>query len=132
MINYEVRKLKVHSDERGWLAEILREEHLDEKKFGQIYVTTINPGMSKANHYHTRKTDWFCLMKGKIKLVLCDLDGKEKKELIVDGDNLVVVKVPPKIVHGIKNVGDDVAYLLCYVDEPYDPDDPDTFVKKVI
>lgn len=129
---HEIRKLKVHSDYRGWLAEILRREHLKNKKFGQIYVTTARTGMIKANHYHKRKTEWFCVIKGKAKLAIRRLNDKTSHEIIMGDDNLVVVKIPPKMIHGIKNIGKGMMYLLCYVDEPYNKDDPDTFVEEII
>ena len=129
---YEIRKLEVHSDQRGWLAEILRKEHLKNKEFGQIYVTTAHPDMIKANHYHKRKTEWFCVIKGEAKLSLRELNDKKIHEIIMKDDNLIVVKIPPNTVHGIKNIGSDMMYLLSYVDESYNPEDPDTFVEKII
>jgi len=129
---YEIRKLEIHSDHRGWLAEILRKEHLKRKEFGQIYVTTSNPNMIKGNHYHKRKTEWFCVIKGKAKLAIRKLNNKKIHEILMEDDNLVVVKIPPNVVHGIKNIGKDMMYLLSYVDEPYNPEDSDTFVEKII
>ena len=132
MIKYEIRNLQVHSDERGWLAEILRKEHLEDKNFGQIYITTAQPGAIKANHYHKRKTEWFCVIKGKAKLVLRDINEGKKHEIIMGEDNMIVVKIPPKVIHAVKNIGEDVMYLVCCVDEPYNSNDPDTFQSKVI
>lgn len=129
---YEVRKLEVHSDQRGWVVEILRREHLKGKEFGQIYVTTANPGMIKANHYHKRKTEWFCVIKGEAKLAIRGVDDKKINEIIMKDDNLVVVKIPPNTIHAIKNIGNDMMYLISYVDEPYDSKDPDTFAERII
>jgi len=130
--NYEIRKLEVHTDQRGWLAEILRKEHLKGKQFGQIYFTATRPTMARANHYHKRKTEWFCVIKGEAKLVIRGVNDKKTNEIIMKDGNLVVVKIPPNTVHSIKNIGNDMMYLISYVDEPYNPEDPDTFVEKII
>jgi dTDP-4-dehydrorhamnose 3,5-epimerase-like enzyme len=127
MIKYEIRKLDIHSDERGWVTEILRREHLENKKFGQIYVSVSNPGKVKANHYHQRKAEWFCVIKGRAKLLLKNLGEEKIEEITLTDDNLITVKIPPRVVHAIKNIGNDLMYLLAYTTEPYNPKDPDTF-----
>jgi dTDP-4-dehydrorhamnose 3,5-epimerase len=131
MDKISIKKLEVKSDERGWLVELVRNEDLDKKEFGQIYVTTAFPGKVKANHYHTRKTEWFCVIKGKGMLFLKKLGENKVEKIIIGDDNLIVVKIPPKTVHAIKNIGEDVMYLISYVDEPHNPNDTDT-IKEVL
>jgi dTDP-4-dehydrorhamnose 3,5-epimerase len=132
-MNVFIKQLKVHTDERGWLAEILRQEDIDvNKKFGQFYVTTAKPGITKANHYHKRKTEWFCVIKGKGKLVLKDIETNEVKELEMGDKNMIVVKIPPNMAHAIKNIGSNMMYLLAYIDEPFFAEDPDTYEYKLI
>ncbi len=129
MDRVKIKRLKLHQDERGFVAEILRREELGEKKnFGQIYLTTANPGFVKGNHYHQRKTEWFTVVKGEGKLFLEDLESGEKEEILMnEKGNFLVIEVPPQVAHAIKNTGKEVLYLLAYIDEPYNPDDPDTF-----
>ncbi|MFQ6073485.1 MAG: hypothetical protein ACE5KT_12410 [Methanosarcinales archaeon] len=50
-MNINIREIKVHVDERGWLAELLRQEDVG-GDFGQFYLTTAYPNVVKANHYH--------------------------------------------------------------------------------
>ncbi|MDD5111137.1 MAG: cupin domain-containing protein [Candidatus Altiarchaeota archaeon] len=129
----DVRKLDVHTDQRGWLAEILKQEHVQAgKPFGQFYVTTAHPGVVKANHFHSRKTEWFCVIRGNALLVLSDKSGQQREEIPIGEGNMVVVRIPPGVAHGIKNVGSDMMYLLAYIDEPYNPADPDTTAAKVV
>lgn len=128
---YEIIPLRLHSDERGWLAEILRREKV-KSEFGQIYLTTTKPGKVRANHYHKRKTEWFCVIKGKAKLFLKKVGGSNIEEIILREDRLMVVKIPPKVTHAIKNIGDEPMYLLAYTTEPYDSQDPDTFTDEPI
>ncbi|HJP19466.1 MAG TPA: WxcM-like domain-containing protein [Nitrospinota bacterium] len=123
-----INKLDVKSDERGWLVEILRKENLQkEKGFGQIFVTVAKPGVTKGNHYHKRKHEWFCVIRGKGKLLLKDITSDESQEVLMGDENMVVVKIPPNVTHAIKNIGDEMLYLLIYIDEPFDQQDPDTF-----
>lgn len=126
--NVIINQLDVKSDERGWLAEILRKENLHSKKdFGQILVTVANPGATKGKHFHKRKEEWYCVINGKGKLCLRDNASGEYQEILMGEGNMVTVKIPPHITHSIQNIGDEILYLLIYIDEPFDPQDPDTF-----
>jgi len=128
----EVRKLKVFSDERGDFFEFLRREHVDLSDFGQIYMTTAYPGKVKGNHYHRRKVEWFCVIRGEGKLVLKDKNTGEQKIINMNEGSKIVVKIPANILHAIKNVGQDTLYLLAYISEPYNEVDPDTYKEELI
>lgn len=129
----EITKLRVHEDERGWLAEILRSEHLVEQRaFGQLHITTAHPNRVKGNHYHTTKNEWFCVIKGTGLLVLEDQRTGERDEIVMGDGNLVTVRIPPGVAHGIRNVGNDMMFLLVYNEESFDPERPDTIAKTVI
>lgn len=133
MRDLEIIRLDVYTDERGWLAEILRSEHMVHKReFGQIHVTTAHPNFAKGNHYHTRKYEWFCVVKGTGLLVLEDISTGERKEIEMGDKNPITVRIPPGVAHGIKNIGDDMMYLIVYNEETFNPKDPDTFAKKVV
>lgn len=127
-----IEKLNVYTDDRGWLVEVLKKEQLKKKEFGQFFVSTAHPNVVKGNHYHTHKTEWFCVIKGKGKLCLQDVKTLEKMEVFMGDENMFTVKILPNVAHGIKNIGNDMMYLLVYADEVFDPKDPDTFNKKVI
>ena len=124
----EITKLDIKTDERGWLAEVIKRQDLapGRKEFGQFFVTTAQPGVSKGHHYHLRKHEWFCVIKGRGLLVLEQIDTKACEQAVIGDGNMATVRIPPGYAHAIKNVGDDLLYLLCYTDEPFDPDDADT------
>jgi dTDP-4-dehydrorhamnose 3,5-epimerase-like enzyme len=122
----EIKELRVHQDDRGWVMEILRSEHVGTKPFGQIYVTTAHPGISKGNHYHERKTEWFCVLKGRGRLVLESIRTHNRREIPMEEGDFKTVRIPPGVAHGLLNTGDEMLYLLAYIDEAYDPEDPDT------
>lgn len=129
----KVTQLKLLKDDRGWLAEILRQEQLEgATSFGQVLVTTAYPGAVKGNHYHRRKTEWFCVIKGRGLLRLEDNLSGACQELHLGDGNLVTVKIPPEVTHAIQNEGEEMLYLLIYANEPFDPQDPDTFARKIL
>lgn len=131
-MKFEIKNLTVHKDNRGWLAEIFRPEDTNKTIKGQITITTAHPGVVKANHYHKRKYEWYCVIKGKMKLILKDMETGTQKEMILSEDKLEILKIEPNIAHGFKNIGSDVLYLLMYIDEPFDKNDPDTFPEILI
>ena len=126
MTGVKVRRLNRKEDDRGWLLKILMRQHLTgNNRFGEIYVTTAYPGVVKGNHYHQWTTEWFCVIKGKGCLVVKNIENKEREEIIMGENNLITVEVPANIAHAVKNVGDDIMYLIAYADREYDPDNPD-------
>lgn len=122
-----IHKLDKKEDGRGWLLKMLMNGDIKgNKKFGEIYITTANPGAMKGSHYHEQCTEWFCVIKGKAKLILMDKNGSEKQEIIMGDDNMVTVEIPSNIIHAVKNIGDDKMYLIAYADNQYDCNNPDT------
>ncbi len=127
MTGIEINNLKVHTDNRGWLVEVLRSEHTGDHIKGQFYVTVAKPGITKANHYHKRKTEWFCVIKGEGLLKLKNLSSGKEEDVTMGEKNMVTVRIPPNIVHSIKNTGNDDMFLLAYISETFNADDPDTY-----
>jgi dTDP-4-dehydrorhamnose 3,5-epimerase len=128
----ETKKLTMICDERGMLMEILRADDALFKKFGQVYVTTVYPGVVKAWHYHEVQLDHFCCLSGQIKLVLYD-DRKESptrgtvNEFFLGPRNPTVVRVPPLVYHGFKGTGTRESIVLNVSTEPYRHSSPDEF-----
>ena len=132
MKDIETKQLKKFIDNRGWLAEIFRPEDVNKTMKGQVTVTTAHPGIIKANHYHKKMNEWYCVIKGKMHLVLKDMKSGEKKEVVLDEDDLKIIRITPWIAHGFKNISNDMLIVLMYIDRPFDPDDTDTFPEVVI
>ncbi len=127
-----VKKLKPIPDERGRLMEILRVDDEIFNKFGQVYVTTAYPGVTKAWHYHRKQTDYFTCVVGMMKLVLYDdREGSptrgEINEFFMGEHNPILVTIPPKVLHGFKGVGEREAVVVNVPTEPYNPKEPDEF-----
>ena len=128
----EIKDLTVHTDQRGWLAEIFRPNDVDNNIKGQFLITTAHPGIVKGNHYHARKHEWYCVMKGQMTLALVDTKTRKREEVVLTDKKLQIVKINPNVSHGFKNTGNEMAYLLIYIDETFDKNDPDTFPDVVI
>lgn len=133
MKDIEVKELPKKSDERGWLIEVLRGDALNlNKEFGQIFIAVAPPGKVRGNHYHKRKIEWFCVPTGTGLLLLKDLETGEEMEITMGENQPKTVKITPGVVHAIKNVDDKDMVLLVYVNEQFDPADPDTFYQKIL
>jgi dTDP-4-dehydrorhamnose 3,5-epimerase len=127
-----VKKLAPLADERGRVMEILRSDDDIYRGFGQVYMTTAYPGVVKAWHYHKRQTDYFCCIKGMMKLVLYDKrDGSPTHGLLnqffLGEHNNVLVVIPPHVHHGFKCIGTEEAVVVNTPTEPYNRNEPDEF-----
>lgn len=127
-----VKELKVLSDERGRLMEVLRSDDEMFEKFGQVYITTANPHAVKAWHYHKIQTDNFTCVKGTMLLALYDeREGSPTKGEVnsfeISLENPMVVQIPPLVYHGFKCVSSEEAMVVNTVTEPYNRNEPDEF-----
>jgi dTDP-4-dehydrorhamnose 3,5-epimerase len=126
------KKLKVIPDERGYLMEMLRCDDPFFQKFGQVYLSVVYPGVVKGWHYHNVQTDHFVIVKGMAKVVLYDRRDRsptrgEVAEFHLGERNPTLVTIPPGVLHGMKGVGNEPAYLVNVPTEPYDYEKPDEF-----
>src|SRR3989338_10317469 len=120
----QTKVLKVVPDERGRLFKILRRDEPLFRRFGQVYCTTVHPGIVKGWHYHKRQTDHFACVAGMIKLALYDdrpksTTRKQVDEFFMGVFNPILVKVPPLVLHGFKGVSDGEAIVLNVPTYPY-------------
>lgn len=128
----EVKKLKIISDERGRLMEILRSDEPIFQKFGQVYMTTAYPGVVKAWHYHKEQDDYFTCIRGVMKLALYDAredspTHKEVNDFIISLDNPMLVKIPKLVYHGFKCVSKNEAVVINVPTLPYNRNIPDEY-----
>ena len=119
-------KLTKHTDDRGSFTEIIRTN-----TSGQFSYSTTKPGITRGNHYHTRKIERFCVISGKAKIELRRIGTDEVIEYIVDGSEPSFVDMPIWHTHNISNIGEGDLYTLFWINEPYNEDDPDTYFEVV-
>lgn len=125
-----IKKLKWLKDERGQLAEILRSDDALFTEFGQVYVTTVNPGFAKAWHMNRNKTDNIMCIKGKVKLVLYDARKESKsfgqvQEFFLDPEEPILVQVPPQVYAGFESMTQDEGAIIVIPDKVYNYKNPD-------
>jgi dTDP-4-dehydrorhamnose 3,5-epimerase len=107
-----IKPLTKYIDERGWLAELFREDEIDKAIMpAMAYVSMTQPGIARGPHEHADQTDCFCVFgPSNFKIYLWDLrEGSPTcgvKQFFFAGlDAPKMVVVPPGVVHAYKNVG---------------------------
>jgi dTDP-4-dehydrorhamnose 3,5-epimerase len=126
----KVKRLRVNSDERGNLMEILRNDDPEFSGFGQAYITTCYPGVVKGWHCHQFQNDFFCGLQGMTKVVL--YDGRpdspthgEVNEFFIGPHNPICVVIPMMVMHGFKGIDVGPSMVLNIPNMPYNRQEPD-------
>jgi UDP-2-acetamido-2,6-beta-L-arabino-hexul-4-ose reductase len=124
--NYNPVYLKKNADQRGIFIEAI-------KSFvgGQFSFSTTVPGVTRGNHYHTRKIERFIVIKGKATIDLRRIGTTELYHFELNGDQPSFVDMPVWYTHNITNVGDEELITLFWINEFFNPDDPDTYFENV-
>ena len=123
---YFPRKFVQHTDNRGAFVEIARHGIP-----GQTSFSTTVPGITRGNHFHTRKIERFVVIRGKALIQLRRIGTSEVHNFYLDGDEPAYVDIPIWYAHNIKNIGDDTLYTNFWINEPFDTSDPDTYIETV-
>jgi dTDP-4-dehydrorhamnose 3,5-epimerase len=129
-----IKNLKVIPDERGRLMEILRADEKQFSKFGQVYMTTAYPGITKAWHSHKLQDDNLTAITGMAKIVLYDgREGSPTKgainEFFAGDQNHILIHIPKFIWHGFKCISDMEAIIVNIVTKCYNYKNPDEYRK---
>ena len=103
-------ELENFSDNRGSLAELFRNDSLNNKNFPVMaYLSETKPNVSRGPHEHVSQSDLFFFTgPADFKLVLWEknVNGYYREEHVVGASNPTGVIVPPGVVHGYKNISD--------------------------
>jgi UDP-2-acetamido-2,6-beta-L-arabino-hexul-4-ose reductase len=124
--SYFPKKFIQHLDVRGGFVEIARQGIP-----GQTSFSTTLPEIIRGNHYHTRKIERFAVIKGKAIIQLRRIGTEDIHEFYLNGDEPAYVDMPIWYTHNIKNIGDDILYTIFWINEPFDPNNPDTYFEIV-
>jgi UDP-2-acetamido-2,6-beta-L-arabino-hexul-4-ose reductase len=117
---------KQHTDPRGSFVEIIRLGI-----GGQVSFSTTVPGITRGNHFHTRKIERFAVIKGKALIQLRKIGTDEVLDFYLDGDEPAYVDMPIWYTHNIKNIGKEVLYTNFWINEAYNPENADTYFVEV-
>ena len=116
------RKLVKHEDPRGMFVETIKLGI-----GGQVSFSTTVPGITRGNHYHTRKIERFTVIRGKARIQLRKIGTDEVLNFYLDGSEPCYVDMPVWYTHNITNIGDEELYTQFWINEWYDPSDGDTY-----
>lgn len=119
-------KLKQHADNRGVFVEMIKLE-----VGGQVSFSTTHSGITRGNHFHTRKIERFLVIKGKALIQLRRYNTEEVLNFELDGNEPSYVDMPVWYTHNIKNIGEEELYTIFWINEFFDPQDPDTYFETV-
>jgi len=122
-----IEELIKFSDERGFLVETFRVDNLlGDLRPEMSYISYTRPGIARGPHEHLKQTDIFCFAgPGNFKIKLWDNRQESKTygyymEVIGGEDNPIRVIVPPGVVHGYKNISEEIdGMVLNYPDKLY-------------
>ena len=123
---YFPRKFVQHTDNRGTFVEIARHGIA-----GQTSFSTTEPGITRGNHFHTRKIERFAVIKGKALIQLRRIGTSKVHNFYLDGNEPAYVDMPIWYTHNIKNIGNETLYTNFWINEPFDPSDADTYFETV-
>ena len=105
-----------HQEPRGWSfapftdPELIRQIDVDWIAF---HTVSMEPGTIRGNHFHPQVTEWLLFCGGPILLAWQDPDSDRTEKIRIE-DNHTYVIIPPGIKHAIKNLGDDILYLVAF------------------
>ena len=124
--NHYPVKLVKNTDNRGAFVEIIRLGI-----GGQCSFSTTVPGITRGNHFHTRKIERFTVIKGKALIQLRKIGTDEVLDFYLDGEEPAFVDMPIWYTHNIKNIGEEELLTIFWINEPYNAEDPDTYFENV-
>ena len=119
--------LKMNVDERGSFTELLRTASC-----GQFSVNISKPGITKGQHWHNTKWEFFIVVSGHGLIQERKIGSDEVIEFEVSGEKIEAIHMLPGYTHNIINLSDtqDLVTVM-WANEPFDPNHPDTFFEKV-
>jgi UDP-2-acetamido-2,6-beta-L-arabino-hexul-4-ose reductase len=125
--NHARTELTLHRDGRGALFEAVKAN-----QGGQAFLSTTHPGVTRGNHFHTRKFERFLVCAGEAEIRVRRLFADDLHVFPVTGNEPCCIDMPTFHAHSITNTGRDELVTLFWASEIFDPACPDTFVEAVL
>lgn len=119
--------LKMNVDPRGSFTELLRSE-----KCGQVSINISKPGITKGQHWHNTKWEFFIVVAGHGLIQERKIGSDEVIEFEVSGDKIEAVHMLPGYTHNIINLSEtEDLVTVMWANESFDPNKPDTYFEPV-
>ena len=120
--------LKMNEDERGSFTELMKT-----KNCGQFSVNISKPGITKGEHWHHSKWEFFVVVSGRGLIQMRNIDTDEIREFEVSGDRIEAIHMLPGYTHNIINLSESENLVtVMWANEKFDAQKPDTYFEKVI
>ena len=119
--------LKMNFDDRGSFTELIKTVNC-----GQFSVNISRPGITKGQHWHNSKWEFFIVVSGRALIEERNIHTNEKVSFEVSGDKIEAVHMIPGWTHNIINLSDtENLVTLMWANEQFDPNHPDTFFEPI-
>lgn len=119
--------LKMNIDTRGSFTELLKSE-----KCGQVSINISKPGITKGQHWHNTKWEFFIVVAGHGLIQQRKIGTDEVIEFEVSGEKIEAVHMLPGYTHNIINLSNtENLVTVMWANEAFDPKKPDTFFEEV-
>ena len=119
--------LKMNCDNRGSFTELIKTLNC-----GQVSVNVSKPGITKGEHWHHSKWEFFIVVSGKGLIQQRKIGTDEVLNFYVDGENIKAVHMLPGYTHNIINLSKtENLVTVMWANEQFDANHPDTFFEKV-
>ena len=120
--------LKMNIDQRGSFTELLKTANC-----GQVSVNISKPGITKGQHWHNSKWEFFIVVAGHGLIQQRKVGTDEVMEFEVSGEKIEAVHMLPGYTHNIINLSDtENLVTVMWANEPFDPKRPDTYYEEVV
>lgn len=124
----QITSRRVIPDDRGKILHIMKSSDDQFNSFGEVYCSTVFPGIVKGWHMHKKMTLNYVVLKGNIKFVLYDdrpdsTTYQQIQEIVIGENQYVMVTVPPFVWNGFKGIGLEEAFVINFTDIPHDPEE---------
>lgn len=120
-------ELKMNKDRRGSFTELLKTPDC-----GQVSVNVSLPGITKGEHWHDSKWEFFIVVSGHGLIQLRKIGEEEVLNFEVNGEKIEAVHMLPGYTHNIINLSDtEPLVTVMWANEAFDPQRPDTYFEKV-
>lgn len=119
-------ELKMHSDDRGSFSELIKIS-----SGGQVSFSITKPGVTRGNHFHTRKAERFAVIKGKALISIRRIGTSNILSFLLDGRSPSFVDMPIWYTHNICNIGAEDLYTVFWISEHFEEKNPDTYFEIV-
>lgn len=121
----QITSRRIIPDDRGKIMHIMKSSDSQFSTFGEVYCSTVYPGVVKGWHMHKEMTLNYVVLKGNIKFVLYDdrpesTTYKQIQEVMIGENQYVMVTVPPFVWNGFKGIGTEEAFVINFTDIPHD------------